>query len=597
MAELLVASAAAAGLYTIMNDNNNNGSVINKKENFSNQLSSYSTLNKKNDRPTIYNYNSSKEAANNYVNKQDKGQLVLNDGGRVPSNNYTQQKQLEAKTAIPSDSYFNDSGFVSLTGETMSNKSITHNNMTPFFGSKIKGINLNEDRAESMLDNMTGTGSQSFAKEETAPLFKPEESMQWSHGVPNMNDFMQSRQVSSLQRNNVKPWEEQREAPGLRNGEGFTGFNTGMGSRETWMPKSVDELRVKTNPKLSYDLSNHQGPANSKIKNIGIEGKFEQYKPDTYFVNGPERYLTTVGSEKGSTNRALEVMPNGNRNSTLTAYSGNAGGGHMIKQGAPEKYEGSMRPHVYRDDYGISTAVNSNPTTEYSHGRGTHTVLPNNRVTTDDGNFGGVGGAIGALMAPVMDFLRPSRKENVIGNIRINGNVQRAGAGGEYVYETNKPNPTIRETVGHQPYNLNIQRNDLQNGGGYNISNQMEMNSQRTTTSKESFGNAMGGGGIRVADAEYAQRNNVNRDVYAYTPSGNTNVFNNKINADLVTQRDGYNNRTNHTTAGPVYSPDIQTFGKVHGNDGLANTNTERIQPDLLKAFKENPFTQSLSSY
>ena len=125
----------------------------------------------------------------------------------------------------------------------------------------------------------------------------------------------------------------------------------------------------------------------------------------------------------------------------------------------------------------------------------------------------------------------------------------------------------------------------------------MEMNSQRTTTSKESFGNAMGGGGIRVADAEYAQRNNVNRDVYAYTPSGNTNVFNNKINADLVTQRGDHNNRTNHTTAGPVYSPDIQTFGKVHGNDGLANTNTERIQPDLLKAFKENPFTQSLSSY
>ena len=49
MAELLVAGAAAAGLYTIMNDNNNNGGVIKKKENFSNQLPSYSTLNKKHD--------------------------------------------------------------------------------------------------------------------------------------------------------------------------------------------------------------------------------------------------------------------------------------------------------------------------------------------------------------------------------------------------------------------------------------------------------------------------------------------------------------------------------------------------------------------
>ncbi len=591
--EIPIAIAAAAGFYSVMNQENVSEG---RKESFSNSLPTYTNLNGET-KKTIYEYGSNKLVTNNYLNKNNREKILLNNGDKVPSNVY-EPINADFNKADTSDSYFSNDSATSLTGDRINHTTFTHNNMVPFFGSKIKGVSIDDDKSESILDNMTGSGSQSFNKEEAAPLFKPEESMQWSHGAPNMNDFMQSRQNTSIQQNNIKPWEEQREAPGLKNGGEFHGFNTGMGSRESWMPKSVDELRVKTNPKLTYGLDNHKGPAISRIKNIGIEGKFEQHKPDTYYMNGPERYLTTTGLEKGPTNRAFEVMPNVNRTDTLSSYSGNAGGGHMIKGPAPENYEGTTRPHIYRDAYGISTGVNANPTTTNNNGRGTHTVLPNNRSTTDeDGIFGGAGGAIGALMAPVMDILRPSRKENVIGNIRINGNVQRVGAGGEYVYETNKPKPTIRETVGQQPYNMNIQRNDVQNGGGYNISNQMEMRTQRTTTNTETFGNAMGQGGIRTADAEYAQRNNINRQVYSFTPSGKTDTFNNAINADLVTQRDYQNTRTNNSNVGPIYSPNLQTFGELHGKQELPNNYTDRIEPGLLEAFKKNPFTQSLSSY
>ena len=591
--EIPIAIAAAAGFYSVMNQEN----VSEKhKESFSNSLPTYTNINGEN-KKSIYEYGSNQLVTNNYLNKNNREKILLNNGDKVPSNVYQPVNEDLNKMDI-NNSYFSNDTATSLTGDRINSANFTHNNMVPFFGSKIKGVSIDDDKSESILDNMTGSGSQSFNKEEAAPLFKPEESMQWSHGAPNMNDFMQSRQNTSIQQNNIKPWEEQREAPGLKNGGDFNGFNTGMGSRENWMPKSVDELRVKTNPKLTYGLDNHKGPAISRIKNVGIEGKFEQYKPDTYFMNGPERYLTTTGLEKGQTNRALEIMPNVNRTDTLSSYSGNAGGGHMIKGPAPENYEGTTRPHIYRDSYGISTGVNANPTTTNNNGRGTHTVLPNNRSTTDeDGIFGAAGGAIGALMAPVMDILRPSRKENVIGNIRINGNVQRVGAGGEYVYETNKPKPTIRETVGQQPYNMNIQRNDMQNGGGYNISNQMEMRTQRTTTNTETFGNAMGQGGIRTADAEYAQRNNINKQVYSFTPSGKTDTFNNSINADLITQRDYQNTRTNNSNIGPVYSPNLQTFGQLHGKQELPNNYTDRIEPTLLEAFKKNPFTQSLSSY
>ena len=53
----------------------------------------------------------------------------------------------------------------------------------------------------------------------------------------------------------------------------------------------------------------------------------------------------------------------------------------------------------------------------------------------------------------------------------------------------------------------------------------------------------------------------------------------------------------NNTNTGPSYSPDLQTYGQLHGNEALPVKTTERIQPDLLEAFKKNPFTQSLSSY
>ena len=75
----------------------------------------------------------------------------------------------------------------------------------------------------------------------------------------------------SMKMSNVTLWEQQKVAPGLnlgygtQNKEGFNsggtqgshGFNAGMMSRESWMPKSVDELRVETNPKNSFDLNGH----------------------------------------------------------------------------------------------------------------------------------------------------------------------------------------------------------------------------------------------------------------------------------------------------------------------------------------------------
>ena len=73
---------------------------------------------------------------------------------------------------------------VSLTGEPIDKSEFQHNNMVPFFGAKIKGRTADAGTSESILDNMSGSGSQNFRKQEVAPLFAPSreyEFCKWRH--------------------------------------------------------------------------------------------------------------------------------------------------------------------------------------------------------------------------------------------------------------------------------------------------------------------------------------------------------------------------------------------------------------------------------
>ena len=82
------------------------------------------------------------------------------------------------------------------------------------FWSKIRGGNFKMEN-DNVLDNMQGAGSQHIKKTEQAPMFKPEDNVQHAHGMPNNSDFYQSRVNPSMKVSNVKPWQEQKVAPGL----------------------------------------------------------------------------------------------------------------------------------------------------------------------------------------------------------------------------------------------------------------------------------------------------------------------------------------------------------------------------------------------
>jgi hypothetical protein len=240
----------------------------------------------------------------------------------------------------------------SLSGNYLDSAQFKHNNMVPFNGGKVKGNTYHANTAESILDNMMGTGSQVIKKIEQAPLFKPEQNMQWAYGMPNQSDFYQSRVNPAMKNNNVKPFDTLMVGPGLDKGyslNGTGGYNSGMEARDKWLPYTVDQMRVATNPKLEYELTDHEGPANSYIKNAATTqmiGRVEKQRPDTYFINTQDRWLTTTGAEKGETLRPIQEMGVIRRNDVITDYTGPAGPSDVKAGMAPENFEPSKRHEV-----------------------------------------------------------------------------------------------------------------------------------------------------------------------------------------------------------------------------------------------------------
>jgi hypothetical protein len=512
----------------------------------------------------------------------------------------------------------------------------THNNMVPFFGAKIRGRGPDKNQAEFLLDNLAGTGSQIIRKKEQAPLFRPEENVQWAHGAPNNSDFYQSRVNPSMAMNNVKPWQEERVGPGL--GQGFTtegsgGFNAGVEARNQWLPKNVNELRTLTNPKLTFGLDGHEGPADSYVKDRGSLGAVDKNRPDTYFINSPERYLTTTGIEKAQTARGIEELKHQNRLDTTVEYGGVAGRGDQQAGKAPEHYQEPRHPHTYGEIRGKAhTGGAAQPASEGDYGRLGHKVLPNNRATvTQRDQYGAVGGLIGAVIAPVMDILRPSRKENVVGNIRLSGNVQKSGGGGEYVYDPNDmAKTTIKETTEDSAFHLNVEKSGAggeyvhdkddiakftmkqttecspfhlnvqnQEAGGYEVSEQQPVYNQRDTTNYGDYSAGGDSSGLHLVDNYLRQRNNNNKQQAPASIHGNMNMFNGEINQRNSNIKSCDNPRMWVPSARINNTPTVEQHGKLHGMQRYDNDKigTDRINPDLLDAFKSNPYTKSLNSW
>tara|TARA_B110000008_G_scaffold277355_1_gene318438 strand:+ start:1059 stop:2813 length:1755 start_codon:yes stop_codon:yes gene_type:complete len=493
--------------------------------------------------------------------------------------------------------------FASLTGNNINPNELKHNNMVPFFGAKLtqstKGY-------EGLLDSYTGAGSQRIEKQTQAPMFKPKKDMNWTHGMPSTTDFMQSRMRSNLtsKMNNVKPWEEIRVGPGLNKGygtKGSGGFNAGMDAREKWGPKTVDQLRTANNPKNSYKgqmLGGHVGRRGPR----GIMGKMEKNRPDTYYIQSADRWFTTTGIEKAPTARSENILRDVNRITQNKQIVGGGGGNnHGPRQ--REAVQPSEKPEFDGPDkyLGGATRPNGQNVTTNDYGKEGFTPTVNSRMLTQENNYlNGVARGVYAMVTPVLDILRPTKKQNVIGNMRPTGN---ANATGEQQVVWN-PNDTAKTTIKEQTENTK----HIKHGGkAYNLGHttnehQPTYGQRDTTTVCQFYGNPGGKEGYgakgKIYNAAYNANLNPNKEIVSKVDRynvGNHSLYNGNINVSL------HNNR-NVKPSRPM--PNLpKSASNVNNIGNYQNRNTREVAQqcarnsgDLLKPFQNNPYTHPMGS-
>ena len=212
-----------------------------------------------------------------------------------------------------------------------------HNNMVPFFGSRVTQ-SVYSGATDGILDTYTGTGKNTFFhKEESGAFFKPEAATGLPFGKQVETEFEQSRMVSSLAMKNVFPIEPTQVGPGVN--DGYTNLPSGGyqqdSAREYALPKTTDEIRVATNPKLTY--SSEPVPGAHYITEMGIQAPVKKNRPDRFQVlqaaDGSLPHVnTTMGQQVANAIYPTQVMKVQDRESTSVEYGGSAqaaGGGYL----------------------------------------------------------------------------------------------------------------------------------------------------------------------------------------------------------------------------------------------------------------------------
>jgi hypothetical protein len=466
-------------------------------------------------------------------------------------------------------------------------------NMVPFFG-KQKNIGTSmksNDEQDYTLDNYVGAGSMQITKTENAPLFKPHDNIQWATGAPNQSDFYQSRVNPSQNMNNVKPFQEEHVGPGMNQGystEGSGGFNSGMEARQEWLPKTVNELRVATKPKVSFELTNHQGPAQSKVTNTGTIGKVEKYLPDKFFINTPDRYLTTTGIEQGPTLRSIQPDPTVHRATTTKSYSGVAGNSGPSSQPQHGLYRVDHRQQFKGEHF--NPAISPVEQNNLNNVSKSIQLLPNNRTTTKPESFSIMKGLVNAITAPISDILRPTRKETF--------GLTRVGVLGSTVpQQTLKPEdklqPNIKETTTYSPYSMGQRPYNPTTDGGYKVSEHQPISNQRDSTNVYYTG--ISGSTLPQTvsyEAEYNSLIKSNRANEGRIAGGNTQMYSPNINQENNNMKPLAHTSYMGIPQGINSVSSMEQIGGIRMPQSYSNDN--RNSSDLLSSLKQNPYVHSI---
>lgn len=341
-----------------------------------------------------------------------------------------------------------------LTGQTMKASDFVHNNMQPFFGSRVRQ-NVGPDANTGRLDRYTGSGSTDIRKKEVEQMFdNTTQPFGNVYGLEDSSEFIQGRINDPRSRAGERPFEPVKVAPGV--GEGFS--STGKGGfqqlevNELMMKniRKTEDLRVLTNPKQSYNTP--VVPGQQFIgKAMDNPGEVRKYKPDTFYVDETgERFGPGgQGAYQKETVRPIQVLPHTTRPETSVEYKGPGGSQEFgmnyvvgsYKTPAHQQYSGAG----YRNADGTTYMKQG---TQDDYGKEGFEIRPNERYFTGDRSQGlNLSPAeAGAVTTHYEDESRPTRRGETIGNIHQAG-VATGYANSAPAITVWDPNDVARTTV------------------------------------------------------------------------------------------------------------------------------------------------------
>lgn len=534
----------------------------------------------------------------------------------------------------------------SLTGENIPVEQFTHNNMQAYYkGSVTQNVDVNA--TESILENYTGRGDRFKTKEAVECFFEPTPGMGNVFGMDNTSDFYQSRIEAPRNRNNTFPIEQVRVGPGLNQGYNATpqgGFQQTR-TLDYVKPRTVDELRPLSRPKLSYEIP-VQGPKKAAVQNIGMEGRVFKNRVNTFYEQHKDQWLKTTGAITKPTEVPEFVVKPTARVDSHVAYTG------------PNFAAAAQPGKADKDDFGRSGVI------VYSNARDEtqkRTVLTN------------VAAAVKTVVAPFLDILKRTTKEYTVDASRTYGNmsaqipekatlydpvnhIMKTTIKETTIHDTTILNPrgldegqartddqakkTVRETTKDFDTTRNIQshvyktvvinpetimkktvketteENQHQVGnvgdtariGAYSHIEVQVYNTQKEFISQNTHtGNAGHGEQYMPAsyEADYNAEIDGTREMMNIksgntpNPQGPNTVLDSddldmeikKLQSDRVNPRDGNVNRIYQLTAEPIEECEVTK----HPQMACLNENAERLDPSLLSPLKNNPYNLTVT--
>lgn len=510
--------------------------------------------------------------------------------------------------------YLSESIESSLSGQTIPASEFKHNNMVPFYGGSVKQ-NMRANANNSVLDKFTGAGYTQIAKKEVEAMFDYQRPFGNPFGLESSTDFIESRINAPVARNGEKPFEPTRVGPGVNEGYsmlGKGGFQQ-LEVNEIMRPRTTDELRVASNPKVSYNQP--VVPGQHFIGNaMDNPGEVRKYRPDRFYIdetNSRAGAAAPVDVVKEAV-RPIQILPHTTRTDTTTEAFGPAAGQDTYQSYVAGSYRTPMTQQYggagFRNADSTAWYTNNPDAPEADYGRNSFENRPNERTATSQRTMAlnMVPADSGQVSTHYLDDARPTRRAEMEDGVTDFGPAgPHGGAPSVTVWDPNDvARTTVKETTlkwdyrgiasaASAPTRLTV----------YDPSDIPRPTQKAQLSNRQYYGHgANSSWGYMNEDFAYNMRTNPNKEQIArgrkpVAGNGSIAIFDGDPGRQTAKRlaSDDVNDRVNAGNRYESMIPGVGDIGLMKYRVPLRlDVAAERMTPDIVDAVDNNPLQQSI---